>query len=341
MAEHARLARRPASEAPAKAPAIAATAPGAAAELLNAHPRARRLHNLGGRLSARQIAPLPVQAGSGPTPQVVQRLVLPGLDEGTKVRVIRSTSLQLHNAPATIVGAGDRPNEYRIRIDGTGEEVVARGDQLVMADDPARVREPIEANLAPVLGTPIAEVKTMIADHLESSKIRPKDGFAIGGSFAALLHAAQAGAAARTPRDIDIVLSRDDFRSLPPTAPPKFCGLPIEFHQSGTLVQATEADKESGVIGAGTLLAAHMLKLRDDHYLFKTVVPKTPKPPRAAREGESAITAAELYAIMAAHNDEFMRSPPDEMSLERKKVWMKTLADLEALAHTGARAPLA
>ena len=101
-----------------------------------------------------------------------------------------------------------------------------------------------------------------------------------------------------------------------------------------------------------SLLAAHMVKLRDDHHLFSDIILKPKKPPQAPDgKGKSItaqhITAQQVYESMVAKNDEYMALPAQsqdvmrEMKPERKRVWIKTMVDIEALAAIGAAVALA
>jgi len=275
---------------------------------------------------------------------VIQRLVPLGLPQGAEVFIIRSTSVEFHKAKATIVGPGEKANEYRVRIDSTGEEVFARADQLQSPEDPRRTDDPVQVDFSEIRNKGVEEILLMIAE-LVRAKLNPKYKFVVGGSFAAFLHAMKAGQFVRTPRDIDIILDRNDFKEG--RGPQKrndilFCGIPLELHESKVLVTPNEQEIAAGIVSPGTLLAKHMKKLRDQQFRFREVVPKPRKSP-APEPNERSITAADLYASMREHNDRLMNmkdGEPDHMSDTSKAVWMKTLQDVETLAGIGAKTPV-
>jgi hypothetical protein len=270
----------------------------------------------------------------GRSGRTVQRLVPPNLPKGTKVKIIRSTSTDLHEKVATIIGPGERPNEYLLGVDGTSRVVIARSDQLVPAEFHGHIPAPSEADLSGLAGKSIEQVRTMIQDDLKE-KFGISGPIVLGGSFATFLHAAEKGVEARTPRDIDLIMSPADAGKLKLPLP-TFFGLPLDL-RGANHVKIGDQEKAKGAPSQGTLLAAQMKKLRDDSSAyFEPLIPKPAKPWRDAGQGEKAMSAAELYEDLSKQNDRLMAMPDSEISSDRKKVWIKALADIHTLSLLGA-----
>lgn len=273
------------------------------------------------RLAAqRQLDPASRSGG------VVQRLVAPGLANGTSVVVKRSTSREFHGATATIVQSGPGPHEYV--IDVGGELVIARLDQLEPAGTRLRDVE-TEADIGTIVHTNpdllIEQVRKYVSDAL--GRTFP---FVIGGSFAALIHALAAGQSARTPRDVDIIVDTKVWQAMgysggkPQRREEKIWGIPIEIHKAGPLVTPDKAEQAAGIINKNKLLAKALVKVRDQSDLFKE---KTPAP-------KAAQNASVLLATMLAGNHELMAN--EDIGKNSKEVWLKTLADIQSLIRSGA-----
>jgi hypothetical protein len=262
---------------------------------------------------------------------VIQRFVPLGLEKGTKVRIIRSTSKEFHGEMATIVGPGEKENEYLVSVDSTSEQVFARTDQLQPPQDPLPNEGPVQVDFSEIEGKGVDEILEMVS-KLVQAKLEPKHPFVVGGSFSAFLYALKKGQFVRTPRDIDIIMNPLDFREQGGPKSLKgvlFCGIPLELHQAGRLVNPKKEETEAGILSPGTLLAQHLKKLRDQQFRFKAVIPKA----------TSGVTAVDVLKIMRQHNDAFMKmkdGEPDHMGDNSKRVWIKTLTDIETLAAIGA-----
>jgi hypothetical protein len=340
MADHAKLATRVPAVQPVMQTRIAAG--GLRHETLERGPQAQAERDRRALLAGRApVSPQPRQAGA--SSGVIQRIVAIGLEPGTKVWIVRSTSLEYHNARATIKSAGKRKNEYLVAVDRTDEEIFVRADQLDQGRSSAK---PLDVDFSSVKGKSVdailAEVRQLVQSKLKPRPIHP---FAVGGSFAAFLHAAEAGQEARRPRDIDIIMDSKDHKGKPKRPDPEilFCGIPLELHQRGRNVTADEEEMKAGILSTTTLLVAQMTKLREQHP--SRFLPLIPEPAEDQADGKGAsFTAKELLDIMNKNNDRLMTMEDDKtdnMNDGSKAIWMKTLVDIEALAATGATVALA
>jgi len=202
----------------------------------------------------------------------VQRMVNLGLEEGTTVVIVRSTSEEFHGDMATIMGPGKESNEYMVRVNLTKETVFVRADQLSLPQ--RNIPKTIDVDTARLGNTDQTEIFKQLNEYIIKEFSLKAGTFHIGGSFAAFMHAKAAKKPARIPRDIDVIVSHKDFvavneknhgmhsmHSKPFQPGQAFYGIPIEIHFIGNLIEPhdlkynTERKGDASVLNKNLLLA--------------------------------------------------------------------------------------
>ena len=294
-------------------------------------PRGQHLRTLSAQLhdGPRLTAQRKLNASCQAKP-VVQRLVEPGLAEGTPVVIKRSTSREFHGAEAKIVESGPGPNEYIVSV---GEQLlIARLDQLLPSGKvPNAVGAEVEIDT--IVNADPAQLLQEAREQVQELLLLTRP-FVLGGSFAALIHALAAGQSARTPRDVDVIVDPADWKALnlgpkPVRTDLKIWGIPLELHRAGALVEVDKAEEATGIIGLNKLLAKALIKLRKQQFRFGEAIPG-PGQRQSARGVLDEMEEAN-DGLMAMKDDE-----PDHMGANSKEVWVKTLADIRSLVDSGA-----
>jgi hypothetical protein len=284
---------------------------------------------------ARVFGPQP--GGRQATRPPVQRLVPPGLKPGTAVIIVRSTSQDLHLAPAQVCGPGERPNEYLVEVAASKEKVYARADQLKLPSDADPVAAPSNVDLSFLQGRSVDEVLDLVAQAVSRQLPKAKP-FIIGGSFASFLQAVKAGQSARTPRDIDILVPskvwKTEFGGKPSTGEPvrtgeSFQGLPLEIHEIGSHV------KEADLKGHVDASARGVNMLDKDLLLTKTFVKLVSLSDVFGEVIKFDLSAQANLQVMVKANDTIMENK--HLSKGTKAIWIKAMADIETLVLSGAK----
>lgn len=257
----------------------------------------------------------------------IQRMVPPGQQPGTKVKIKRTTSEHLHGEVGTIVRQGDTSYEYI--VDVKGEKYIVSLDQIVPeAENVGAVK--IEATLGQLNGMTAEEILNQVRERVAAVTKVPKEVMTVGGSFAAYVHAVGKKKGARTPRDIDIILPattfdalmRDERRDI------RIWGIPVEFHREGTHVRPAQNEKAEGIISRNTLLAKNIKKLREQNYIFKKYLPKQVNVQHLVQEMERN-TAKVLDELQ---HDQYIK----EDYSRHAPIWVKGLKDIKLLVEMGA-----
>jgi hypothetical protein len=262
---------------------------------------------------------------------MVQRIVALGLPKGTKVVIQRTTSKEFHGATATIEKEGADKNEYIVRVDETDTILSVRADQLFMESEKHKLRDPnIEADFSTVRGLSQEQIVDHVINYAKQA-FKLEDQPRVGGSFAAMLHAFASGTDARTPRDIDVLISKNDYRrsggdtqGRPLLTGERLWGVPIELHLIDIFFKKDKITEGDKIIPKNLLLKKAVVKLIKQNYLFKAELAKEKEP-----QG--------ILAAMEKANDDLMRH--EDVSEESRKIWMKTMVDIRALIDAGAQLP--
>lgn len=285
---------------------------------------------------------------------VIQRIVTIDLKPETKVYIVRSTEPNLHGMQGTIkeyIGN----NMYRVEVESTIYKI--RTDQLSM----------VPSNIPP-LDVDINALSSMQNDQIIDTimtQLNDKFGIknaVIGGSFAVMLNSNKTPQYVRTPRDIDILVKKENAGNLSEintengviNTNVKVFGLPIELHiieKSGNMkFGITEIEERRKYSSANTLLLQEARKLASKSDLYRTWIYQTLINGASNKYFLSNLHShdkdvSSIYAKGVMEQDIQSQNPSQKTipSLhfgsdidDMAAIWSKTLVDIEVLINSGA-----